>query len=140
MEKMEQDYGLLILQYSKGIFAGGVVALGVCLGILVIGALLLAQGMIAMDYLYQMTLVGCAIGSFAGGRWAICQCKHRGLIVGILVGACLTVLCIGIGILLFHGSPSAGGLGIFLASIGGGGISSFWRRKTKGKGKKKRRK
>lgn len=140
MEKQERDRKTQVIQLAKGICAGGIVALGVCFGILLVGALLIAQGMIAMDYLYQITLVGCTIGSFVGGRWAINQSKGSALIVGVLVGMLFTVLCIVIGVLLFQGNPSAGGLGILLASIGGGGISAFWRRKIKGKSKKKRRK
>ena len=49
--------------------------------------------------MYQLTIVGCVLGAFAGGLLAVRRCGSRALIVGLTTGGVLFLLLLTIGAL-----------------------------------------
>mgnify|MGYP000096259973 CR=1 FL=1 len=63
--------------------------------------------------MYQLTIVGCVLGAFAGGLLAVRRCGSRALIVGLTTGGVLFLLLLTIGALCFETvSLEAGGIGL----------------------------
>ena len=138
MRKNEEDQGAKAVRYLVGVILGGVAALIVCFVFLLIASVCISRGLLGMGLLYQITLVGCVVGAFAGGRLAIRRCGSRALIVGLATGLVLFLLLLTVGVIGFRAAPEAGGIGLCCASLCGGAVAGLLG--VGGKGKKKRRK
>ena len=138
MRKSEEDQGAKALHYLVSVILGGVTALIVCFLFLLAMSACISRGLIGMELMYQLTLVGCVVGAFAGGRLAVGRCGSLALIVGLAAGLVLFLLLLTVGVIGFQAQPEAGGIGLFCASLCGGAAAGLL---GSGRGgKKKRRK
>ena len=88
--------------------------------------------------MYQMAVVRCVIGGFAGAMTAVRRCGSRALIVGLAVGAVFFLLLLTVGVLLFESmSLEAGGLGLLCGGLCGGAAAGLMGSKPKKKRRKK---
>ena len=113
MRKTEEDQGTRLARAMTNILLGGVVALAVCLMFLFLCSIGISGGWLQEGLMYQMAVVSCVIGGFAGAMTAVRRCGSRALIVGLAVGAVFFLLLLTVGVLLFESmSLEAGGLGL----------------------------
>jgi putative membrane protein (TIGR04086 family) len=142
MRKAEEDQGTMLLQYGKASLLGGGLAFAVSLLLLFLFAVGVSRGLLEEGLRYQLTVVSCVLGSFAGGIFAVRQSPARGLFVGLAVGGILFLLQLTISFLFFEGlSMEGGGIGLLFGGLCGGaaaGILSGGGKKRGGKRKKRR--
>lgn len=121
MRKNEEDQGAKLVRHMVDVLLGGAVALIACFLFLLLASVGVSRGWLGEDLMYQLTIVGCVLGSFIGGTVAVGRCRSRTLVVGLLVGMVLFLLLLTIGV-LFYGSvaPEEGGLGLLCGSLCGG--------------------
>ena len=94
----------------------------------------ISGGLAGEELMYQLTIVGCVLGAFAGGLLAVRRCGSRALIVGLTTGGVLFLLLLTIGALCFETvSLEAGGIGLLCGSLCGGAAAGI----LGGGGKKK---
>lgn len=144
MRKNEDEQGVKLLQYGKTALLGGIIAFAVSLACLLLASVGISQGFLSADLRVQIVVIACVIGGFCGGLFAVRQCKARGLIVGLAVGAVLFLLQLTLGLLMYDAiSPENGGLGLLCGSLCGGAAAGILggggRRQTASKGKKYRK-
>ena len=65
MRKTEEDQGAKAVRYMVSVIMGGICALVVCLLFLLAVSACISKGLLDMGLIYQLTLVGCVLGSFA---------------------------------------------------------------------------
>lgn len=142
MRKGEEDQGTILLRYGKAILIGGVVGFATCLLFLLLAALGVSRGLIGGELRYQLTVVGCVLGGFVGGMFAVRSCPARGLFVGLAVGCALFLLQLTLGLLIYkNASLENGGVGLLCGALCGGaaaGILGSGGRKTTKKKKGRR--
>ena len=113
MGKKEEEQGAKLIRCGMGIVLGGVLALAVCFAFLLAASAAISGGLAGEELMYQLTIVGCVLGAFAGGVLAVRRCGSRALIVGLTAGAVLFLLLLTIGSLCFENvSLEAGGIGL----------------------------
>lgn len=138
MRKTEEDQGAKLVRAMTGVLLGGVLALGVCLAFLFVCSVGISSGWLDERLMYQMSVVGCVIGSCVGGLFAVRRSGARALIVGMATGAVFFLLILTVGLLLLEDiSIEAGGLGLLSGGLCGGAAAGILGSKPK---KKKRRK
>lgn len=126
MRKNEEERGAMLLRYGKGILFGGLVALVLCIGFLLLAAFGISQGLLSSSIRYQLTVVACVLGSFCGGALATRRCGTRGLFVGLAVGGVLFLLQLTIGILFYETfSLDSGALGLLFGALCGGAAAGI---------------
>ena len=137
MRKTEEDQGAKLVRAMTGVLLGGVLALAVCLVFLFLCSIGISGGWLSEGLMYQMTVVGCVIGGFAGGMTAVRRCGSRALIAALCAGGVFFLLLLTIGVLLFEDmSLENGGLGVLCGALCGGAAAGL----LGGKPKKKKRK
>lgn len=140
--KNEEDQGAVLLRCGKAVLLGGGAAFLVGLGILFLASLGISQGLLDGGLRYQLTVVGCVLGSFMGGILAVRGSPRQGLLVGMAVGAVLFLLQLSLGLLLYGGlSLESGGFGLLFGDLCGGaaaGILAGGGKRRGRKGKKRR--
>ena len=138
MRKTEEDQGTRLVRAMTNILLGGVVALAVCLMFLFLCSIGISGGWLQEGLMYQMAVVSCVIGGFAGAMTAVRRCGSRALIVGLAVGAVFFLLLLTGGVLLFESmSLEAGGLGLLCGGLCGGAAAGLMGSKPKKKRRKK---
>ncbi|WP_418779507.1 TIGR04086 family membrane protein [Intestinimonas sp.] len=138
MRKTEEDQGTRLARAMTNILLGGVVALAVCLMFLFLCSIGISGGWLQEGLMYQMAVVSCVIGGFAGAMTAVRRCGSRALIVGLAVGAVFFLLLLTVGVLLFESmSLEAGGLGLLCGGLCGGAAAGLMGSKPKKKRRKK---
>lgn len=141
--KNEEDQGTMLLSYGKAVLFGGGAAFAVGLALLFLAAIGVSRGLLDAGLRYQLTVVSCVLGSFAGGVLAVRNSPARGLFVGLAVGGVLFLLQLSLGLLLFENfSLESGGIGLLFGDLCGGaaaGILSGGGKKKKSARSKKRR-
>ena len=138
MRKTEEDQGTRLVRDMTNILLGGVVALAVCLMFLFLCSIGISGGWLQEGLMYQMAVVSCVIGGFAGAMTAVRRCGSRALIVGLAVGAVFFLLLLTVGVLLFESmSLEAGGLGLLCGGLCGGAAAGLMGSKPKKKRRKK---
>ena len=126
MRKNEEDQGAVLLRYGKAILFGGVAAFITGLALLLLAALGVSRGILDGGLRYQLTVVSCVLGSFAGGIFAVRNSPARGLFVGLSVGGVLFLLQLSLGLLLFDGfSLESGGVGLLFGDLCGGAAAGI---------------
>ncbi|MEG2120167.1 MAG: TIGR04086 family membrane protein [Pseudoflavonifractor sp.] len=137
VRKNEEEHGARLVRYVVGVLLGGLLGLtGCCLFLLGI-SLCIAQGWLGENIMYQLAVVGCVLGGFVGGTFAVRRCGSRALIVGLLTGAVQFLLLLTMGLLCYDGiAPETGGIGLLCGGLCGGAAAGI----LGGKPKKKRRK
>ena len=133
MRKTEEDQSAKLVRVITGVLLGGVLALGVCLVFLFLCAVGVSGGRLSEDLMDRLAIVGCVVGGFAGGIFAVRRCGAGPLLAGLAAGAVLFLLLLTIGSLCFENVPlGAGGIGRLWASLCGGAAAGLL-----GSGKKK---
>lgn len=133
MGKKEEEQGAKLIRCGMGIVLCGVLALAVCFAFLLAASAAISGGLAGEELMYQLTIVGCVLGAFAGGVLAVRRCGSRALIVGLTAGAVLFLLLLTIGSLCFENvSLEAGGIGLLCGCLCGGAAAGLL-----GSGKKK---
>lgn len=142
MRKTQEESGARLIQSGKAILLGGGVALVVCLGILLLASVGVSRGMLGVHLRYQITVVSCVMGSFAGGLCAARQAPVKGGLAGLAAGMVLFLLLLTLGLLIYDTvSFENGAIGLLCGSLCGGataGILGGGKRKGAGRGKHRR--
>jgi len=137
MRKNEEDQGTKLVRCALSILIGGVAAMLVCFLFLLLASIGISSGWLSEGLMYQLTIVGCVLGSFAGGIFAVRRCGTRTLLVGLAVGGVLFLLLLTIGLLLFDTmTPEAGGVGLLCGALCGGAAAGLMGSRPKRKRKK----
>ena len=101
MKKKEEEQSAKLIRCGMGLVLGGVAALAVCFVFLLVASAAISGGLAGEELMYQLTIVGCVLGAFAGGLLAVRRCGSRALIVGLTTGGVLFLL-LTIGALCFE--------------------------------------
>ena len=126
MRKGEEDQGTILLRYGKAILIGGVIGFVTCLLFLLLAAFGVSRGLIGGELRYQLTVVGCVLGGFVGGMFAVRSCPARGLFVGLAVGGALFLLQLTLGLLIYkNASLENGGVGLLCGALCGGAAAGI---------------
>ena len=87
MRKAEtQAQGSGAVQMVTAVMLGGLLALGVELTVLLLGAAAVSNGILKEDSAAQVTAAACVVGGLAGGLLACSRWSSRRLIAGLAVG------------------------------------------------------
>ena len=133
MRKKEEDQDAKLIRCGMGLVLGGVLALAVCLLFLLAASAAISSGLAGEELTVQLTIVGCVLGSFAGGLLAVRRCGSRALLVGLTEGAVFFLLLLTAGALCFETmSLESGGIGLLCGCLCGGAAAGLL-----GSGKKK---
>ena len=123
-------------QVVTAVVLGGLLALGVALTVLLLGAAAVSNGIIKEDAAAQVTAAACVAGCFAGGLLACTRCGSGQLFVGLAVGGVCCLLIAAVGLLMGDGLRLGAQALIELAGcLCGGAIAGMLRA---GRPKKKR--
>lgn len=134
MRKAEAQ-GANAVQMTAAVALGGLLALGVALMVLLVGAVAVSQGVIKEDAAPQVTAAACVLGCFAGGMLACTRWGSRRLIAGLCAGAMCWLLLLTVAFLM-SGGPGVGLQALIeLAGCLCGGAAAGM---LSGRGKKKR--
>lgn len=136
MRKNEEEQGMRLVQSMTRVILGGLVGLVVCLLFFMLCSIAISLGLCKESIMYQLAVLGCVIGAFAGGLWAVKRCRSRTLIIGLAVGGVFFLLLLTIGVVVFQNtSPESGGLGLLCGALCGGAAAGI----LGGRPRKKRR-
>ena len=102
MSKAEAQ-GTNAVQMATGVALGGLLALGLELIILLLGAVAVSNGILNMDAAPQLTAAACVLGCFGGGLLACAKWKTRRLVGGLATGAVCYLLIVAVGLLMSDG-------------------------------------
>lgn len=95
-----EERGTNAVQMATGVALGGLLALGVELMILLLGALAVSKGILKEDAAPQLTAAACVLGCLAGGLLACARWKSRRLLGGLATGAVCFLLILAVGLLM----------------------------------------
>ncbi len=138
MRKAEEEQGGRWRLVVANTLLGGVVALLACLAFLFGCAIAISEGWLNPDWMHQLTVVGCVLGSFWGSFYSIGKCGGAPLPVGLATGGVLFLLLLTGGLLIERPMPlSPGGLALLLGCLCGGGVAAILRAGVKKKRKKR---
>ena len=102
MRKAEAQ-GSGAVQAVTAVTLGGLLALGVALMILLLGAVAVSGGILKEDASAQVTAAACVAGCFVGGLLACTRCGSRRLPAGLAVGGVCCLLIAAVGLLMGDG-------------------------------------
>ena len=135
MRKAEAQGGGAALAVTA-VMLGGLLALGVALMVLLLGAVAVSGGILKEDSAAQVTAAACVAGCFAGGLLACTRCASRRLPAGLAVGGVCCLLIAAVGLLMGDGLQLGAQALIELAGcLCGGALAGML---CAGKSKKKR--
>lgn len=138
MRKTEEDQSAKLVRVMSGVLLSGVLAFGVCLVFLFICSVGISGGWLGEDLMYQMAVVGCVVGGFAGGVFAVRRCGARALLAGLAAGGVFFLLLLTAGLLLFESmSVEQGGLGLLSGALCGGAAAGILGSRPKKKKRKR---
>ncbi len=95
-----ESQGTNAVQMATGVALGGLLALGVELVILLLGALAVSRGILKETAAPQLTAAACVLGCFAGGLLACARWKSRRLLGGLAAGVVCYLLILAVGLLM----------------------------------------
>ena len=102
MRKAEAQ-GAGAVQTVTAVMLGGLLALGVELMVLLLGAVAVSNGILKEDAAVQVTAAACVVGCLAGGLLACSRCGSRRLLAGLAVGGVCCLLILAVGLLMGDG-------------------------------------
>ncbi len=134
MRKAEAQ-GINAAQMVTAVALGGLLALGVELMVLLLGAVAVSNGILKEDTAAQVTAAACVLGCLIGGLLACTRWNSRRLLAGLATGAVCYLLILAVGLLMGDGFQMGPQALIELAGcLCGGAIAGvFGGRKTKKK-------
>lgn len=119
---------------TAAVFLGGLLALGVGLVILLLGAFLTANGILKEDMAAQVTAAACVVGCLIGGWFACGRWPARRLLAGLGTGAVCFLLILAVGLLMSDDFElGAQALTEGAACLCGGALAGILSRKRKAK-------
>lgn len=127
-----------VLHMTAGVFLGGLLALGVELLVLLLGAVAVSQGILREEATAQLTAAACVLGGLVGGWMSCAWWPGKRLIAGLGAGAVCFLLILAVG--LASGEELSFGVQALIELAGclcGGAIAGLLCR-GKGKGRKKK--
>ena len=140
MRKKEEDQSARLIRCGLGVLLGGILALAICCLFLLSCSVAISSGAVGEGLGYQLTIVGCVLGGFGGGLFAVGQCGG-GLLTGLTVGGILFLLLLTIGALFFETMAlEAGGIGLLCGGLCGGAAAGLLGHEKGRPSRKKRRK
>ena len=140
MRKKEEDQSARLIRCGLGVLLGGILALAICCLFLLGCSVAISSGAVGEGLGYQLTIVGCVLGGFGGGLFAVGQCGG-GLLTGLTVGGILFLLLLTIGALFFETMAlEAGGIGLLCGGLCGGAAAGLLGHEKGSPSRKKRRK
>lgn len=95
-----EERGTNAVQMATGVALGGLLALGVELVILLLGALAVSNGILKEDSAPQLTAAACVLGCFAGGLLACSRWRSRRLLGGLAAGTVCYLLILAVSLLM----------------------------------------
>ena len=102
MRKAEAQ-GAGAVQTVTAVMLGGLLALGVELMVLLLGAVAVSNGILKEDAAVQVTAAACVVGCLGGGLLACSRCSSRRLLAGLAVGGVCCLLILAVGLLMGDG-------------------------------------
>lgn len=136
-DRRPEEMGSQWLNAMCDVLIGGALAGMTAILALLICAVLVSAGALAVSGIYGAVLAVCALGAAAGGTFAVHKVGGYPLLTGLGVGTVLFLLLLTAGLIVYEGASIAhGGAGILCACLCGGAIPGFLIRKPK---KKRRR-
>ena len=90
-------------QAVTAVMLGGLLALGVALMVLLLGAVAVSDGILKEDAAAQVTAAACVAGCFVGGLLACTRCESKRLPAGLAVGGVCCLLILAVGLLMGDG-------------------------------------
>lgn len=133
MRKAETQ-GFNAVQMVTAVALGGLLALGIELMVLLIGAAAVSNGIWKEDAACQVTAAACALGCLAGGLLACTRWSSRRLLAGLAVGAVCYLLILAVGLLMSDEFQLGTQALIELAGcLSGGAIAGLFSGRKKGK-------
>ena len=121
MRKKEEEQSAKLIRCGTGLLLGGLLALAVCFAFLLAASAAISGGLLSGELMYQLAIIGCVLGAFAGGLLAVHRCGCKALVVGLVTGGVLFLLLLTIGALCFENmSIESGGIGLLFGSLCGG--------------------
>ena len=102
MRKAETQ-GSGAIQTVTAVMLGGLLALGVELLILLVGAAAVSNGILKEDAAARVTAAACVTGCLAGGLLACSRCRTRRLLAGLATGGVCCLLILAVGLLMGDG-------------------------------------
>lgn len=99
-----EERGTNAVQMATGVMLGGLLALGVELVILLLGALAVSNGILKEDSAPQLTAAACVLGCFAGGLLACSRWQSKRLLGGLAAGTVCYLLVLAVGLLMSDGT------------------------------------
>lgn len=143
--KSEEEQAGMLLHCGKAVLWGCGTAFLMGIALLLLAALGVSRGLVDSGLRYQLTVVSCVLGSFAGGLLAVrnAPATVHGLFMGVAVGGALFLIQLSLGLLLYEElTMGSGGMGLLFGDLCGGAAAGILgrggkRRKT-GRNKKRR--
>lgn len=102
MRKAEAQ-GFTAVQMVTAVALGGLLALGIELVVLLLGAVAVSNGILKEDAATQVTAAACVLGCLAGGLLACARWSSRRLLAGLATGAVCYLLILAVGLLMGDG-------------------------------------
>lgn len=140
MRKTEA-HGANAVQMTASVMLGGLLALGVALMVLLLGAVAVSQGILKETAAPQLTAAACVLGCFVGGVLACVRWNSRRLLAGLCAGAMCWLLLLAVGLLMNGVEFGSQALIELAGCLCGGAISGMFagrgRRKKRSVGRKK---
>lgn len=135
--KRQEEQGSPWMGMMCAIFKGGVLALVVTLGLLLLCSAAVSSQWMSQAAMERCVVAACVIGGAAGAAAAMRGNRGMALFLGVGAGVMLFLLLLAAGVVLYDEAPAVQGIpGILCACLCGGGCAGILGRKTK---KKRRR-
>lgn len=130
-----ETQGANAAQMVTAVVLGGLLALGVELTVLLLGAAAVSRGILKEDAAAQVTAAACVLGCLIGGLLACTRWSSRRLLAGLAAGAVCYLLILAVGLLLGDGfQPGPQALVELAGCLCGGSLAGvFGGRKSKKK-------
>ena len=122
-----------VVKTTTTLLLGGVLALGVALLLLVLGAVAISNEILGKEMSTQITVIACVIGCLVGGRFSCRVCRTGRLLMGAATGAVCFLLILSIGLLSGNVEPGTQWFVELAACLCGGGVAGVLRKRRKKK-------
>ena len=133
MRKAEAQ-GANAVQMVTAVALGGLLALGIELTVLLLGAAAVSNGILKEDAAIRVTAAACVLGCLAGGLLACSRWSSRRLLAGLATGAVCCLLIVAVGLLMGDGFQFGAQALIELAGcLCGGAVAGLFSGRKRGK-------
>lgn len=137
MHKSETRQAGGAAQLTLALVLGGLLALGIELVVLLLGAVAVSKGILRADTAPQITAAACLFGCLIGGSFACRRWPTKRLLIGVGTGCVCFVLILAVALMMGDNFEiGIQGLIELAACVVGGGLAGLFA----GKNKKKRKK